>query len=188
MISESEIISRIEESGSYHFRDLLTLYTGQSASTEQDDKILNTIELFAFGGYSSYARTPEHYINLSEKGKLKLAELSIISVISANVGNAISMGDLLHAVSPFVKDASALETILITMIDSGAVSVKIDERENLLRVMGVTVLRDAYNEQTYQLRVLEETDLMVMSVGKARQVLQKWLTNSIIPARKECEV
>ncbi|OBA21630.1 hypothetical protein METBIDRAFT_18030, partial [Metschnikowia bicuspidata var. bicuspidata NRRL YB-4993] len=134
----------------------------------------NTLELFAFGGCSAYGRNRARFIELSEKSKRKLVMLSVLSVMNSNVGNSVAFEEVLRVVHPLVTDFDALEQVVILMVDCQAVSVRIDEEKKALRVMDTPVLRDAYNEGLYKLRVLGNDDLLAMPVGRARDILRKW--------------
>lgn len=185
MTTTEQIITRLETPEIYNFRDILDSYIESPAQTGINDQVLNTLELFAYGGCSAYSKSPGKYMNLSEKGKEKLIQLSILSVLNGNVGNYVSFNDIIRVVNPFITEPLALESVLITMTDSDTIKVKIDEKKQVLRVVDTPVLRDAYNESTYRLRVLEIEDLMVLLVGRAKQILQKWLDESIAPVQQE---
>ncbi|GEQ70100.1 hypothetical protein JCM33374_g3776 [Metschnikowia sp. JCM 33374] len=185
MITQEILLQRIEAKGIYNFRDLLDSHATVCPEDELQDKILNTIELFAFGGCPNYAKEPNKYIALTDRAKQKLVELSILSKLGENVGNEVKYTELLPIVQPYVRDIPTLDMVLISMIDAQTVKLKIDEERSLLRIFDTPVLRDAYNETNYRLRNIKHEHLMVMSVGRAKKILQKWLHESVVPVRKE---
>lgn len=177
MISIEEAVDQLCRPDTYHFRPLLE----DLASCMDDHKrnVINTVELFAFGLYKLYRKHQPEYLQLLKQGVAKLEMLSVLTVASKNVGNNVPMAEFLGEMREGAT-VNDLELLLIRMVDSKVLSVSIDEEQQQVAVSDALVLRDAYNPETYVLRVLSESD--VASTTWATRQLQQWLAQQVAPA------
>lgn len=149
----------------------------------------NTYELFAFGSYSDYIRLPEQFLDFPGSAHLKLAKLSVVTVANENEGKNVAFADLLekHAleqalerVSPGSDKLSALEKLLVEMVDEQLVEALIDEESESVRLSSIAV-RECIPEN-YRLRVLSEESTRRRHVARAKEYLQRWLDERVDPA------
>lgn len=170
MPNQEEIIARLAKPGIYNYRDLLESITAALlAQSETDARLFNTVELFAFGRFQDYFEQSDRFIELSAALTVKLAELTVLSICNANVGNKV----MISYISAQLPPDHLVEDVVISMVERRAIRAKIDEAEGWVRVVDTPVLRDAFNEQAYALRVLQAD--AVASVSQARRVLEQWL-------------
>lgn len=179
MISAEEAVDRLYQRGLYKFRDLLEDLA--ECNDSRIESIVNTVELFAFGRCKHYAENRSKYIELLPAGIDKLEKLTILAVLNENVGNKVPFAMLLDSTGK--SDELDLERLLISMVDEEAVALKINDESQYVAVQDTRELRDVYNSQTYQLRVLREAD--VKSVAWARGQVEQWVAERIVPAQQE---
>ena len=66
------------------FGELLALQTVRDLSGTEYDKTFQCLQLFAYGTYLEYMKTPTKYIELTEPMRTKLRQLSIVSLAADN--------------------------------------------------------------------------------------------------------
>lgn len=164
--------------------DIINYEPFLSQSLATDEKLINTIELFAFGDIQTYIKFKDSFIQVKGRSLEKLVTLSLLSILCENVGNELSMSEILEKLV-FLETAEALENLLIYMVDSDYIDVTIDQQKATVSVNEVFVLRDAYNDQSYTLRVLGENDVRCKSVTWAREVLRKWTKEIVVPNKEQ---
>lgn len=195
MISANEALEYLFNDTNYNFREFLQeVSTCSSMGSAQVQLIINTVELFAFGDLSHYVKYQEKFIQLPPEALRKLAKLTIISFCNENEGGTVPFDVLLEALKPALPDVSSkdcqeiLENVLISMIDEKLIAAQIDERSQRVEFVNSNIRRDAYNSSTYVLRVLDEQhDIPKRSVTTARNILQRWLDEQIVPARQQLQ-
>lgn len=161
--------------GLYHYAS----YLSQDIN---DSNLQNTLELFAYGDFKHYIMYREQYIQLDESCIEKLSHLSLFTYLGKNVGNTVSLSDILYDVA-FTDSFQVLEDTLMLLVDQECINVKINQNNNTLLVQEVFVLRDAYSGKI-PLRVLSKEDIRFKSVDWARKVLRAWLDDKIKPTRE----
>lgn len=175
-MTDEQVIALLREPHIFNYASYL------EPPVTSDQKLLNTIELFAFGDTAYYERHRSEYITLDEGCLRKLVSLTLFSLLGKNVGNELLisevLADLVHLQSP-----AELEDLLIDLAVSGYVCTRIDQHRGLVLVQEVRVLRDAYNADNVKLRVFREGELETQSVEWARAVLSKWLESKIGPTK-----
>lgn len=194
MISIEGILEHLFQEGEYNYRRLLEdLCCGHKTKDENFQKTVNTVELFSFGDYVHYLKYGDHCIELPVLGIRKLTKLTLISVFNSNEGRSISFDEVIRAncLEQALKqfgDASAhvhLQEVLIEMVDEGSIQVQIDEASGSFVVSSSGVARDAYNDKTYSLQILQEADIASRSVSVAREKLKQWLVTKLKPSIQE---
>lgn len=177
MPSDNDILGLLENDVVYNFRLIW-----ESLDTA-DEKLQNTVELFTFGAYTDYKNHAALILPLSEPMVTKLLELTVISAVNANVGKSVPLDTLLSLTSPALDTASALENLLISMIDAGVIDVKISAVTGAVNVNRAVVLRDAYDES----RPLRIVSTPAVTTVSARKALNEWLHDAIYPTIKDLE-
>ncbi|WPK25110.1 hypothetical protein PUMCH_002413 [Australozyma saopauloensis] len=163
----------------YNYSSYLELLPGV------DQKEANTLELFSFGDIEHYLKYTDQYLSLDNVLIRKLISLSILSIVSRNVGNEIPLKSILTELH-YVPSIEDLEDLLIQMIDMECFHATIDQKKGTVYVQQMLVLRDAFNLETHALlRVLTEEDIEHRSVAWARRVLQSWMDAKISPAKEQ---
>lgn len=194
MISIPGILEHLFQEGEYNYRWLLEdLCCGQNTEDINFQNTVNTVELFAFGDYVHHLKYRSRYIDLPVQGIRKLTKITLISMFNANEGINLSYDEVIRvnclelALKQF-SDASVneqLQEMLIEMADEGSMQVQIDEASRTFVVTNLSVARDAYNDKTYTLRVLQEGDINSRSVSVAREKLAQWVAAKLDPSIHE---
>lgn len=189
MISTNEALEYLFDDTHFNFRDfLLEVSTSAATETSHVQLIINTVELFAFGDLRHYTKYHDQFVELPAEGLWKLAKLTVISICNENEGGVVSFDALVEALKPALHNHEKLECLLISMVDQSLIGAKIDEGSAEVEFVSSSVQRDAYNSEVYELRVLNEhEDIPRRSVGSARQILQRWLDEQIVPARNQLQ-
>jgi COP9 signalosome complex subunit 7 len=68
----------------YVFGELLDVPSIQALRETEHEKALTTLELFAYGTYNDVKNNPDAYLELNDFQKIKLKQLSIISLAKEN--------------------------------------------------------------------------------------------------------
>lgn len=177
-MNTNEVYSRLRDPTIFNYDPY------SSETLIEDEFLLNTIELFSLGDIKHYMRYKEKFIELDELCIDKLLKLTLLSILGQNIGNRLSLNDVLEDLV-LIKQQESLEDLLISMVVSNLISVKIDQNTKSLLVEDVFVLRDAYNEDRCKLRVLTEADVQPRSVKWARLILEAWRTQKIKPNQEQ---
>lgn len=157
----------------------------QYLSEATDEKLRNTVELFAYGTVEHYEKYRHKFIELDATCLQKLVCASLLTLLSENIGNTLKQVDILAKLR-CLETPDALEDLLISMVDANCVSVKIDRQKCTVAVLDVAVLRDAYSNDI-TLRVLQPHEVQSASVAWARQVIRAWIDQKIVPAQLEVQ-
>lgn len=195
MISPQEALDHLFSDANFHFRDFLEeISLCDAKESPQVLLIVNTIELFAFGNVTHYYKYRDSYVELPREGLRKLVLLTLISVCNDNEGLNVPIQTLMSLLEPALGRISeitaeqALERILIHMNDQRLIQARIDQRNGCVEFMGSTIQRDAFNRDTYKLRVLDEQeDISNRSVTRARSILERWVNDYVAPASRELQ-
>lgn len=172
----------LAEPGRYNFTDLL-------ADAHLNDAQLNTVELFAFGKLDNYEPSLR-FIALSPTLTRKLIKIELLGlcnryedmeVTSAWIHDRLLAGvDVIEAESPLWR----IESLIIELTQEGAIDAKIDEQNDKILFLNSHLYRDAFNPETYALRVLTESDVEDLNVEVARKNLLLWVESKVVPARE----
>lgn len=173
----------LAEPGRYNFTDLLL-------DTHLNDAELNTVELFAFGKLDNY-HPSLRFISLTPTLTRKLIKIELLGLCNAYedmevtsvwIHDRLLAGiDLIEAESPLWR----IESLIIELIQEGAIEAKIDEQNEKINFLNSHIYRDAFNPETYKLRVLKESDVESHNVEVARKSLLQWVENKVAPARAD---
>lgn len=123
-----------------------------------DEKVLNTLELFAFGSIQHYIDCPQHYLELSDSQVKNLIKLSIWDILSLHDGGQVDI----HHIHQYVNKSipmSEIEVERILLDMKQAVDLRIDEINQVVLVRRVLQYRDVFDPQLYKLRILQAKSL-----------------------------
>lgn len=157
-----------------------TTYHFASQLDREPSRLANTIEVFAFGTYSTYLRHQDACVALDPSQVRKLIRLTVLLVVGQNTGHRVPFSHFLeeqqlgHALSVLGQKNEDLERVLIDMKYEGLIDVKIDEVNETVEVLRAPVARDAYLPE-YPLKVMAEEEVLT-SVPRAREYLLEWAT------------
>lgn len=177
-MNKDEVYSILRDPNVFHYEAYLL------ENPNEDEVLLNTIELFSLGDIKHYIRYKDNYLELDELCIDKLLKLSLLTVLGKNIGNSLKLNEIM-AELVIVNDEETLEDLIMSMVISNLIAVKINQNERSLQVEDVFVMRDAYNEDKVKLRVLLEEDVRGKSVKWARQILEAWSKQKIIPNQEQ---
>lgn len=196
-MTEIEIVSILKDETRYNYYEIIR----DIQRCPYDGSILvNTLELFAFGNYPHYIKYQAQFIELDSELLLKLIKLTILAMCSENEGSTIltiemerqygiesAIRHYYEVIETTGGDSPAchlLESILFSMIDDCLISIKLDDKDQKIRVIKSHKLRDCYNKNDITLKVLCEEDIP-RNAGTSYAKLEKWLHENIQPTRKE---
>lgn len=179
-MEENDVLTLLRDPDTFNYSSLLV------DPEISDPIILNTVELFAFGTIGNYESSRSKYIVLDKICTSKLITLTLLSILSENVGNEIGIFDVLSQLV-HLESSRELENLLIHLAVSGYIRTRIDQNKGLIHVQEVKVLRDAYNANEVKLRALDDKEIERKSVDWARNVLSRWLETKIIPTKEGLE-
>jgi COP9 signalosome complex subunit 7 len=145
------------------FGELLDLESVQGLEGGEYSKTLRTLELFAYGTYEDYSMSKDTYIELTDAQVYKLKQLSIVSM--AQDSRILHYADLMTKLS--MSSTRDLEQLIIDTVYAGVVKGRLNQREQLLRVMdyigrdvppgGMSAVRDRLSVFQHQISQLIET-------------------------------
>lgn len=191
MIFIAEILENLFQEGRYNYRRLLEdLTCGTKAENETLGRTVKTVEIFSFGDYNHYLNYRKDCIDLPIQGIRKLIKITLLGIFNVYEGRCFNFQEVIkencleQALKQF-GDASPyehLQEMLIEMADDGSIELQIDEANGSFIVSKCGVARDAYNPNTYTLRLLHEEDITLRSVVAARKNLQQWLSEKVEPS------
>lgn len=178
----------IEPNRFNYFEELIKLSQQSSEITEpptnhdtnqEINKYLNTIELFAFGDMSHYHRYNDQYITLNNQQLIKLIKLTIWDTLSKHDGGEVNYQHIID--SEYLRDGIeqlgdnySMDMLLLEM-NQESVSIVIDEQQEMIQVKEILKMRDLFDGQMYELRVLSPTD--IQSIEACKNELEEWLNN-----------
>ncbi|PSK35411.1 hypothetical protein C7M61_004658 [Candidozyma pseudohaemuli] len=189
-MSVEEIVTALAKPGEYSYRATLEAASTWPSAEAELLKAINTLELFAYGNYGSFLRHQGQFLDLLGQLTKKLVQLTLISACNENEGRLVTFETLLKEYSleqALEGKEENLELLIMEMIDENVLVAKIDERLRSVKFVDSLVLRDAFNERKYALRVLDQEDVRKRSVSEAKAFLQHWLDTKVIPAQAELQ-
>lgn len=162
-------------------------------------KLVNTLELFAFGDYLNYLSYQSQYITLDYLLLIKLIRLTILSAVRQE-GLPIKVDKLLTdyklgmAIEHYIEitgDITSKELILekmcIDMVDDSIIEIKFDDVERAITIGKTNAIRDCFDSNTTVLRVLKEQDISDKSLSSALITLQGWYEENLDPTKKDLD-
>ena len=162
-ITIQDIPDLLVEPSKINYLKELTHLNNQSTNEEDDDKLLNTLELFAFGNFKQYNKYKSKYIELNEIMINKLIKLTLISINTDFINQIISF-DKINQI--YDLNIGKIYNILIELNFQNLINIQIDDVQNVLIIKEKKILRDVYNDE-YELRILnEDEDLGVTKLDK----------------------
>ncbi|KAL6453637.1 hypothetical protein SBY92_005209 [Candida maltosa Xu316] len=183
-----------------YLSDLLTITsTIPETLSEDDEKLLNTLELFTFGNYHHYVKYRTKYIELNGTILNKLLKLTLISINVDHLTNQTSFISFDSILNDYqIDDVRSLYPLIIELNFQKLINVKIDDANGQLIVLNGGdekdtndsggFKRDVYNSDDYTLRVLDETiDIPNKSVSLARAKLIDFINEKLIPLKTDFE-
>ncbi|MCP8717437.1 MAG: hypothetical protein M5E90_08450 [Asgard group archaeon] len=189
-ITIQDIPDLLVEPSKINYLKELTYLNNQSINKEDDndDKLLNTLELFTFGNFKQYNKYKTKYIELNEIMINKLIKLTLISINTDFINQIISF-DKINQI--YDLNIGKIYNILIELNFQNLINIQIDDVQNVLIIKEKKILRDVYNddEDDYKLRVLnEDEDLGVTKLVKLSKLkLQNWINEKLNPVKNEIE-
>lgn len=189
-ITIQDIPDLLVEPSKINYLKELTYLNNQSINKEDDndDKLLNTLELFTFGNFKQYNKYKTKYIELNEIMINKLIKLTLISINTDFINQIISF-DKINQI--YDLNIGKIYNILIELNFQNLINIQIDDAQNVLIIKEKKILRDVYNddEDDYKLRVLnEDEDLGVTKLVKLSKLkLQNWINEKLNPVKNEIE-
>lgn len=168
-------------------------------SDEEANKLINTLELFAFGDYLHFLSYQNHYIVLDSVLLIKLIRLTILSA-AMQEGLSIKIDKLLkeYKIGPAIehyieitgKNVSKdliFEKICIDMVDDSIIEIKFNDVEDTVVVGKTNVIRDSYDNNSTALRILKENDISGKNLANALINLQEWFEKSLDPTKTDMD-
>lgn len=162
-------------------------------------KLLNTLELFAFGDYLNFLCYHNHYITLDYLLLIKLIRLTILSAATQE-GLTIKIDRLLAgyklgaAIEHYIEITGdnvskelMLEKICIDMVDDSIIEIKFDDVEKTILIGKTNTIRDCFDANTTVLRVLKEQDISGKNLSNALKSLQGWYEENLDPTKKDLD-
>ena len=189
-ITIQDIPDLLVEPSKINYLKELTYLNNQSINKEDDndDKLLNTLELFTFVNFKQYNKYKTKYIELNEIMINKLIKLTLISINTDFINQIISF-DKINQI--YDLNIGKIYNILIELNFQNLINIQIDDVQNVLIIKEKKILRDVYNddEDDYKLRVLnEDEDLGVTKLVKLSKLkLQNWINEKLNPVKNEIE-
>lgn len=187
-MSVEEIVAALGKEGKYSYRGVLEAASSWPSSNADLQTAINTLELFAYGNYSSYLRHQGQFLELLSQLQKKLIRLTLISACNENEGCEVPFDVLLQDYSleqALEGKEENLEQLVMEMIDEDLIIAKIDESRRSLKIAESLFVRDAFNDRKYTLRVLDHGEVQKRSVSEAKAFLQHWIDTKLAPARAE---
>lgn len=199
-----DILQLLRDPSHYNYLVYLQKVPLSLELSENDQKLINTLELFAYGDYKHYEKYRPHYVELDRTLLEKLVKLTVVSlamdhenlsisrsVLVAELGGALRVLARMSA-SGTPEEAEgteeielALEEVLIAMVDDNIVNVKVDDVKETLEFGNVVTFRDSYSSQYGKLRVLTEDDICSRSLEGAVVKLERWMETKLKPIKRE---
>ncbi|ABN67463.2 predicted protein [Scheffersomyces stipitis CBS 6054] len=170
------------------------------------DQEMNTLELFCFGTFEDYFKYKSSYLDIPSDRELllKLLRLTVISVSNDYEKFVLNIEQLLENKeyglagglellklsdnSGDIENELLFEEVLISMVDDGILSAKVDDENRTIHIVKAHVLRDSYSPALHSLLVLTEQDVAKRSVAIAAETLSEWYSTKLVPLRQEYEV
>lgn len=168
-------------------------------SDEKANKLINTLELFAFGDYLHFLSYQNYYIVLDSVLLIKLIRLTILSA-AMQEGLSIKIDKLLteYKLGPAIEHYIAItgenvskdlifEKICIDMVDDSIIEIKFNDIENAVVIGKTNVIRDSFDNNTSALRILKEKEIPGKNLANALINLQEWFEKSLDPTKTDID-
>lgn len=166
---------------------------------ENANKLINTLELFAFGDYLHFLSYQNYYIVLDSVLLIKLIRLTILSA-AMQEGLSIKIDKLLteYKLGPAIEHYIAItgenvskdlifEKICIDMVDDSIIEIKFNDIENAVVIGKTNVIRDSFDNNTTALRILKEKEISGKNLANALINLQEWFEKSLDPTKTDID-
>lgn len=166
---------------------------------EKANKLINTLELFAFGDYLHFLSYQNYYIVLDSVLLIKLIRLTILSA-AMQEGLSIKIDKLLteYKLGPAIEHYIAItgenvskdlifEKICIDMVDDSIIEIKFNDIENAVVIGKTNVIRDSFDNNTSALRILKEKEIPGKNLANALINLQEWFEKSLDPTKTDID-
>ena len=172
---------------------------GIEETDEETNKLINTLELFAFGDYLHFLSYRDYFIVLDSLLLIKLIRLTILSAamqegLSIKIDKLLAKYKLGPAIEHYIditgEKASKdliFEKICIDMVDDSIIDIKFNDVENTIVLGKTNVIRDSFDNNTTSLRVLKEKDISGKNLANAFINLQEWFKQSLDPTKTDLD-
>lgn len=166
---------------------------------EEANKLMNTLELFAFGDYLHFLSYQNYYIVLDSVLLIKLIRLTILSAamqegLSIKIDKLLTEYKLGPAIEHYIEIAGEkvskdliFEKICIDMVDDSIIEIKFNDVENTVVIGKTNVIRDSFDNNTTALRILKEKDIAGKNLANALINLQEWFEKSLDPTKTDID-
>ena len=166
---------------------------------EEANKLINTLELFAFGDYLHFLSYQNYYIVLDSVLLIKLIRLTILSAtmqegLSIKIDKLLTEYKLGPAIEHYIEITDEavskdliFEKICIDMVDDSIIEIKFDDVENTVVIGKTNVIRDSFDNNTTALRILKEKDISGKNLANALINLQEWFEKSLDPTKTDID-
>lgn len=159
--------------------------------SERSEKLLNTLELFAFGDIDLYEKYRSYYVNLNFKCFQKLIILTLLTIAENLEGQSIpkselvkmkKLGDAVKNYETYTQNSSIdlfLERTLIRMSEEKLIEMEIDDVADSVLFRKLLFTRDAYDPRGIRLSVLKKNDIPERDLGLALEKLKNWKVTNL---------
>lgn len=166
---------------------------------EEANKLMNTLELFAFGDYLHFLSYQEYYIVLDSVLLIKLIRLTILSAamqegLSIKIDKLLTEYKLGPAIEHYIEITGEkvskdliFEKICIDMVDDSIIEIKFNDVENIVVIGKTNVIRDSFDSNTTVLRIIKEEDISSKNLANALINLQEWFERSLNPTKTDID-
>ena len=161
-------------------------------SDEKANKLINTLELFAFGDYLHFLSYQNYYIVLDSVLLIKLIRLTILSAamqegLSIKIDKLLTEYKLGPAIEHYIAIRLIFEKICIDMVDDSIIEIKFNDIENAVVIGKTNVIRDSFDNNTSALRILKEKEIPGKNLANALINLQEWFEKSLDPTKTDID-
>lgn len=168
-------------------------------SDEKANKLINTLELFAFGDYLHFLSYQNYYIVLDSVLLIKLIRLTILSAamqegLSIKIDKLLTEYKLGPAIEHYIEITGEnvskdliFEKICIDMVDDSIIEIKFNDIENAVVIGKTNVIRDSFDNNTTALRILKEEEISSKNLANALINLQEWFEKSLDPTKTDID-
>lgn len=118
----------------FSYGELLLMPSVQELRGSVDDAVLNTLELFSYGTFKDYKSNPEGFLELSDD---QLYRLKVLTLVSLSCRHKLLRYSTLHE-ELNTSSTRELEDLIIDAVYHDLLTAKIDQKNELLRVLSCT--------------------------------------------------
>ena len=169
----------------YHFGELLSMHSVRQLNEKDGEYIsyYKTLELFAYGTYADYLKNVDIYLELNDAQIFKLKQLSIASLAEKN--RNITYELLQNKID--INNIRLLEDLIIDTIYAGLIKGKLNQRNQILRIID-TVRRDVnLNQLGDVITYLKTWESTLENLIKAIKISSNIVRNTIEECKSELE-